>query len=261
MSVTTSVLSELHHEVRGAGAPVVFISGASGDAGHFGRAAERLADEFTAVTFDRRGCSRSRSAAAPGPMKIDEQADDVAALIGELGIAPAVVFGTSGGGNIALGLIARHPGVLRAAIIHEPALIAVAPDSTDRGDLDAILDLASHSPRAAMEAFLREHTSDATFEGLDPALRERVLTNGANFFGRELEAFASFVPAVDRIREAGVPLRVLVGRESAPAYGKAAEWLGQALDLPVGSLSGHHAPYLQHPERFAEELRAILRTM
>jgi hypothetical protein len=47
MPTTTSVLADLHHEVRGAGPPVLFISGASGDAGHFAHTAERLACEFT----------------------------------------------------------------------------------------------------------------------------------------------------------------------------------------------------------------------
>jgi pimeloyl-ACP methyl ester carboxylesterase len=59
MPATTSVLSDLHHEIRGFGRPVLFISGMTGDAGHFTRAAERLADEFTTVTYDRRGNSRS----------------------------------------------------------------------------------------------------------------------------------------------------------------------------------------------------------
>ena len=35
MPTRTRVLSDLHHEVRGSGPPVLFISGASGDAGHF----------------------------------------------------------------------------------------------------------------------------------------------------------------------------------------------------------------------------------
>ena len=42
MSTTTVVLSDLHHEVCGTGPPVVFIPRASGDAGHFARAAEEL---------------------------------------------------------------------------------------------------------------------------------------------------------------------------------------------------------------------------
>ena len=96
MSTTTSVLADLHHEVRGSGPPVLFISGASGDAGHFARTAARLDDEFTTVAYDRRGCSRSAGLPDGEIMSIAAQADDAAELIEELELAPAIVFGTSG---------------------------------------------------------------------------------------------------------------------------------------------------------------------
>lgn len=183
MPTTTSVLSDLHHEVRGSGPSVLFISGASGDARHFARTAERLADEFTTVTYDRRGCSRSAVHAEGEVMSIAAQADDVAALIKGLGLAPAIAFGT-GGGDILLELIARRPDVLRGTVVHELALVALA-DLPDPGEdqLGPIVELAARDPRAAMEAFIRLHTNDATFESLDPELRERVLGNGARSSG------------------------------------------------------------------------------
>jgi esterase len=262
MPTTTSVLSDLHHEVRGSGPPVLFISGASGDAGHFTRTAERLADEFTTVAYDRRGCSRSADPPNGEIMSIAAQADDAADLIEELGLAPAIVFGTSGGGDIALELAARRPEVVRGAIVHEPALIAMAGER-EAGDLELepIVELAAVDPRRAMDAFVRKHTSDATFEALDPRLRERVLGNGANFFSRELAAFASYVPDADRILANGVRLRMLIGRHGTPQLIRATTRLAEQLGLAVEPTSGHHAPYLQQPERFADELRPILREL
>ncbi len=259
MPTTSGVLSDLHHEVRGAGPPVVFITGASGDAGHFARAAERLAGEFTTVTYDRRGCSRSAPLPAVEVMSIAGQADDAALLIEELGVAPAVVFGTSGGGDILLDLLARRPAVLRGAIVHEPAVLTLAPAGDD--PLQPIAELASTDPRAAMEAFLRLNTSDATFEALDPRLRERILGGGARFFAQQLPAFRAFVPDVERIRASDVPLRLLVSADGVPPLIGATERLARELALEVGSISGHHAPYLQQPEAFAEELRPILREL
>jgi pimeloyl-ACP methyl ester carboxylesterase len=258
MPTTTGVLSDLHHEIRGAGPPVVFITGASGDAGHFARAAERLAGEFTTVAYDRRGCSRS-APLPEGVMSIAGQADDAARLIEELGLAPAVVFGTSGGGDILLDLLARRPAVLRGAIVHEPALVALA----DAGDdpLGPIVELADTDPRAAMEAFHRLNTSDATFEALDPRLRERILRNRAGFFTQQLPAYRAFLPDVDRIRVSGVPLRLVVSADGTPPLIGATRRLARELGLELGSISGHHAPYLQQPEAFAEELRPILREL
>jgi pimeloyl-ACP methyl ester carboxylesterase len=262
MPTRTRVLSDLHHEVRGSGPPVLFISGASGDAGHFTRVAEQLADEFTTVAYDRRGCSRSARLREAEVMSIAAQADDAASLIEELGLAPANVFGTSGGGDIALELVARHPELVRGAIVHEPALVALAGDPEPGDvDLEQFIELAAVAPRRAMEAFIRGASSDETFEALDPEHRERMLANGAHFFAHELQAFASYVPNADMIQAGGVPLRLLVGEHGAPPLIRATTRFAEQLGLDVRSISGHHAPYLQQPEAFAEDLRQILREL
>jgi esterase len=262
MPTTTGVLADLHHEVRGTGPPVVFISGASGDAGHFAQTTARLADEFTTVAYDRRGCSRSARLPDGELMSVAGQADDAAALIEELALAPAVVFGTSGGGDIALELVARRPEFLRGAIVHEPALVALAGEPrTGDVDLEPIVELAAIDPCRAMEAFVRANTSDASFEALDPELRERILGNGPHFFSQEIEAFVGYVPDEERIRAAGLPMRVLISEDGTPQLRRATTLFAQQLGLPVERISGHHAPYLQRPETFADELRPILRKL
>jgi pimeloyl-ACP methyl ester carboxylesterase len=261
-TTATGVLSDLHHEVRGSGPPVLFISGASGDAGHFGRAAERLAGEFTTVVYDRRGCSRSARLADGARMSIAAQAHDAAALIEELGFAPAIVFGTSGSGDIALELVARRPELVRGAIVHEPALISLAGEPQP-GDieLEPVIELAAVDPRRGMEAFVRMATSDATFEALDRDHRERMLGNGAHFFAEELGAFAGYVPDAERIRATAVPLRLLVSPNGTPQLARATARFAEQLGIAVEPISGHHAPYLEQPEEFAGELRPILREL
>jgi pimeloyl-ACP methyl ester carboxylesterase len=152
--------------------------------------------------------------------------------------------------------------VRRGAIVHEPALRGLA-GATDAevAELDRIRELAAADPRRAMEAFLRDRTSAATFETLAPELRERVLGNGANFFARELPVFVEYIPDAASIRAAGVPLRVLVGQDGAPDQIRATTSFARQIELDVRWISGHHAPYLQQPEAFAEELRPILREL
>jgi pimeloyl-ACP methyl ester carboxylesterase len=261
MNTDTASAGELYHQVRGSGPGVLFIPGASGDSGNFERVAERLADEFTVVTYDRRGNSRSPALGAGQAMSIAAQADDTGALLEAVGVTPAVVFGTSGGGNILLDLVARRPGVVRAALVHEPALIAVGAAAQDAtgSDLGPIFELAASDPGAAMEAFVRRFTSDQTFDRLDSAVRERVLGNGANFFANELQAFATYVPDIAAVSASGVPVRVLASRGSGDH--QTCEWLAGKLGASIEYLSGHHAPYAQHPEVFAEELRPLLRDL
>ncbi|WP_139274109.1 alpha/beta fold hydrolase [Saccharopolyspora flava] len=57
----------LYYETRGTGPPVLLIMGATGDGGHFDALADLLADEFTVISYDRRGNGRSsrRTTALP----------------------------------------------------------------------------------------------------------------------------------------------------------------------------------------------------
>jgi pimeloyl-ACP methyl ester carboxylesterase len=80
------------------------IMGATGDGGHFAAFADLPADEFTVVTYDRRGCGRSPAPIGWQTTSPEEQTDDAAALLAALGTAPAAVFGTSSGAAFALRL-------------------------------------------------------------------------------------------------------------------------------------------------------------
>ena len=64
MPMATVNGAELYHEVRGDGPPVLLVMGATGDGGHFDALADLLADEFTVISYDRRGNGRSPRPAA-----------------------------------------------------------------------------------------------------------------------------------------------------------------------------------------------------
>ena len=80
------------------------------------RAAGRLAGHHV-VRYDRRGYGRS--APHDGPFGIEEQVADLAAVLDG---RPAVVFGHSYGGNVALGLADRHPSLVEAVGVYETPL-------------------------------------------------------------------------------------------------------------------------------------------
>jgi pimeloyl-ACP methyl ester carboxylesterase len=256
--------TELYCEVRGSGPSVLFISGASGDAGHFSAVANTLADEFTTITYDRRGNSRSPKPAGWTTTTMGERADERRGIVGALGAAPAAVFGTSGGGIVAIDLLVRHPKVVRGAIIHEPAIISVLPYKDEvmkqlKGALDEAF--TKGGPRRAMETFLRLNMSDAVFDACDAALRERMLDNAETFFGLELAAFVAYDPDGAALARSRVPLRVLHG-DASPAYlVDTTKWLAEKTNVPTAILPGNHVPYLQRPAETAELLRPIFREL
>ncbi len=255
---------DLYYEVRGSGPSVLFISGATGDAGHFERVADLLADEFTVVTYDRRSNSRSPRPAGWDTTSTEEQADDAAGLLEALGLAPVAVFGTSGGAIIGLNLVIRHPEAVRGAILHEPPMMsALARPQEVMGAIQEIVEggMAKGGPRAAVEAFVRFAAGDENFEKLNPELRGRMLGNGETLFGTEFGAFESYRPDDATLATVEAPVQVMVGTDSTPFFGEAAQWLAARLGVEVRTLPGGHAPYFDRPEEMAKEIQPFLRRM
>ena len=178
---------ELYAEVRGSGPSVVFVPFAGGDAGASAPVVERLVGEFTVVTYDRRGCSRSSRPERWNATSMAEQADDAAGLIEALDLAPAAVFGISGGAVIILELALRWPELLPVAIPYEP-LVGTLP-GTEEVDvqLRQLLGLAKGGATRAME-FLTRLYQDA------PELRQRLVGNASVFFDIEMPASCRIGP-------------------------------------------------------------------
>jgi pimeloyl-ACP methyl ester carboxylesterase len=255
--------AEIYYETRGSGPSVLMISGATGDAGHFGDVAERLADEFMVVTYDRRANSRSPRPAGWTSTSIDEQGDDAAGLLRAIDIAPAAVFGNSGGAIIALNLAVRHRELLRGAIFHEPPLFAgmAHPDEV-QAFLQPIVEgaMARGGPRAAVEDFMRQ-AAGAPFDSLDPEMRERLVSNGDVLFGLEFGVLEPYRPDDAALAGLGIPGVVMAGAESPPFFGEVASWLSQRLGGEPVQSPGGHTPYFDRPSEFAEFLRPFLRKM
>ena len=234
----------------------------TGDAGHWEQVGGRLADEFTVVSYDRRGNSRSPRPTNWTRTSMDEQADDAAGLLQTLRLAPTTVVGTSWGATILLNLLLRHPDVLRGAVVHEPPLIPVLADpQAAMAPIQSAIQagMAAGGPRLGLEAFLRVAAGDAAYESLDPRLRERMLGNAETFFSVEFGSFEDFVPGETALTAVTVPTQVLVGRESAPLFREVCAWLAERAGMAVREIPGGHAPYLDRPAEMAEVLRPLLR--
>jgi pimeloyl-ACP methyl ester carboxylesterase len=256
--------TELYFEIRGAGPPLLLIMGATGDAGHFERLAELLADKFMVVTYDRRGNGRSPRPCGWAATSPEEQADDAAALLEALGLAPAAVFGTSLAGVIALCLVLRHPRVVSGAILHEPAFWSLFdnPDEAKRTVRATIADgMRSGGPREAIERFYRFVAGDANWEGLEPELRERVLAGADTYLEVERGAFATYLPDEATLAGIATPIQLLLGDQSLPYFAQAASRLAKRLGIEITTTTGTHFAYLDHPVKLAETMRPFLRAV
>jgi len=253
--------AELFHEVRGAGPAVLMIPGVLGDGGTFDRVAPLLADEFTVVTYDRRGNSRSPRPAGWGETSVEEQADDAAGLLEALGLPPAVVYGTSGGGAIALALALRHPDAVRGALLHEPWLPGLVGRSEARDELAHAIEggWAEGGPGGAVDAFLRAVLGNGA--ALDPGRPSRIRGNGDVAFRVESPAWGRFAPDAGELAALAAPVVVMRGRESAPLFHESAAALAQSLGVEPVPAPGAHAPQLDRPDELAAAIRPLLRRM
>jgi pimeloyl-ACP methyl ester carboxylesterase len=253
--------AELYHEVRGTGPPVLLIMGATGDGGHFDALADALADEFTVVTYDRRGNGRSPVPAGWQTTSAEEQADDAAALLEALGTGPAAIFGTSAGGNFALCLLVRHPGWVRGAVLHEPGLYALVDDfDAVRAPVRALVQEAMEAggPPAAVERFWCYVAGEAGWNRLAPALRERLRATSSTFIGVELGTYELYMPDDQTLTSLAAPVRLLVSEDSLPFLAEIAGRFGHRLGVEVATTPGGHDAYHEYPEELAAAVRPFL---
>src|SRR5262245_26160613 len=77
-----------YYELQGRGPTVVLIPSGEGDCGSFNRVAALLASEFKVITFDMPGFSRSGDPPGFDNYTWNQAADEIAALVQSLGLAP-----------------------------------------------------------------------------------------------------------------------------------------------------------------------------
>ena len=108
----------LYYEVRGAGAggaALVLLHGLGSSAADWELQAEYFGARRRVVALDLRGHGRSMDGALPA--SVGQMADDVAALLEQLGEPPADVVGLSLGGCVAQMLALRHPERVRRLVL------------------------------------------------------------------------------------------------------------------------------------------------
>jgi 3-oxoadipate enol-lactonase len=153
---------------QGRGRPILALHGGLADHRASLAYAGPLAANYRLITPDLRGAGQSRD---PGPLSWDQLADDLARLLDHLGLARAVVAGTSAGSGVALRFGLRHPE--RVA-----GLVFIAPlyPGTWRE-----LDEAPRAALARMDAYAQQTVHEGIqalqplFQALPDAIRARAL--------------------------------------------------------------------------------------
>jgi pimeloyl-ACP methyl ester carboxylesterase len=105
----------VYYEVYGEGEPLLLIHGGTATSRSWASHLPAVTGHFRVFTPDSRGHGRTNN--PMGELDYRVMADDMAALIGALGLQRLLVLGYSDGGQIALEFGMRYPGLARALVL------------------------------------------------------------------------------------------------------------------------------------------------
>jgi pimeloyl-ACP methyl ester carboxylesterase len=256
--------ARLHYEVRGDG-PLICVIGSPMVSAEFASLADALASDHTVVTYDPRGFANSTIDDPNEESTPESRADDIVAILDDLGAETADVFGSSGGAVTGLALVARHPGRVRTLVAHEPPLLELLPDAArHRADTESIIaTFRSEGLHAAWYQFMvtagfdMSAPNDGAPIEAPPEPTQQEAREASRFFNHELRETTQYLPDIGALKSARVVvgLGVASGRLVTDQTSRVlAELLGSTpVDFP-----GDHGGFLDAPEEFADVLRTVL---
>nr|WP_095878706.1 alpha/beta hydrolase [Streptomyces sp. TLI_235] len=264
--------ARIHHQVRGSGPLLLVAQSGEGDADRGRDLVDHLAADFTVVTYDRRGLSRSVPDDPSQPVPMATHADDAHRLLTALTDRPALMLGCSFGAAIGLHLAARRPGALHTLIAHEPAVLELLP-TADRDRTEQELRAVTRTYRedgwlAAVRRVTAVLGIDPHHQETEPDITAEPITearaaNFAGFLTRDIDTIlAGGLDAADLDALRGGPTRIVpaVGRTTPQQVfdRRCAAILADGLGATPVEFPGGHNGNLTHPRAFAAQLRALL---
>jgi pimeloyl-ACP methyl ester carboxylesterase len=267
--------ARLHYEVRGAadfaarrGGPLLLVIGSPMASAEFAPLADALATEHTVVTYDPRGIASSTIDDPEQDSTPDLRADDVAAILDDLGAESADVFGSSGGAVTGLALVVRHPGRVRTLIAHEPPLLELLPDAAQqRANTQDIIDTyRTDGMQVAWFKFMVNAGFDMSNpEGAElptpPEPSEEERREAGRFFNHELWHTTQYISDIKALKASST--KVLVGLGVASGHlltHQTSTALAELLGNTAVEFPGDHGGFMEAPTEFADTLRQVLAT-
>lgn len=157
-------------ERGGSGPPMVLLHGLAARWQTFGPILPALAADWHLFLLDLRG--HGKSGRVPGRYRVPDFAGDVVAFLKARVAEPAVLYGHSLGGWIALWIAAHHPGLVRAVIAGDSAIFPSTIDPNAAISYLADLPIAMRSLSQSLNQLdpdvMAEFRAGRLTDGYDP---------------------------------------------------------------------------------------------
>ena len=270
MTISEQILpvpaGQIAYRVQGRGPALLLLSGGEGDRDRSQPLAAQLASCYTVITHDRRGLSASADPADPQPpASMERHAADLEALLEQLDLGPAFVFGSSFGAH--LGMLLATRTAIRALLAHEPAVISLLSEDEQRDIRERLAEIRATAAADGVVAAMRL-TAHAV--GLDPdaisaegattpvKVKLDDPTRGRNlrfFLDNDLAALMDSPLTPDQIAEIAVPVIPAGGETSRQVWNyRCAQHLSELRAEPVVEFAGGHNGPNTHPTATAERI-------
>jgi pimeloyl-ACP methyl ester carboxylesterase len=251
-----------HYLDRGHGMPVVLVHGFPLDSRIWEAQVEALSDRYRVIAPDLRGFGQSSS---NDPFTIESLADDLHALLKEIGALPAVLAGLSMGGYVALAFAKKYPRDLRGLALIDTR----AEGDTEQGkqNRNKMIQLVREKgAKAVADDMFPEMIADDTVkhrQDVAHKLRRIMESQSRKTIENALVAMRDRPDFTSELHNIPVPTLILVGEHDAitpPGLSEAMSKLIRHPTLTTIRRSGHMSP-MEQPEDVTTALRRFLESL
>jgi pimeloyl-ACP methyl ester carboxylesterase len=263
---------KLHYVEQGFGEPLIFIHGYLGDYKNWIQWVEEYSNNYDAVTYSRRY-------AYPNKKVFDHEADysirihaeDLYALIQELGFKKVNLVGHSYGASTALAVTLDHPEVIESLILGEPPSVSLLEDSPEA--MENFKEFENKYLQPAQKAF-QDNENDKGLDIFYKAIlgedrfsinqvseiwKQKRMENISEVWGTKTTELKIPVDK-SKIQELQIPVLLLIGDRSPQwlrEIGKEMNHLMPQSELVVIENSSHGL-YFENPEACDKAIREFL---
>jgi pimeloyl-ACP methyl ester carboxylesterase len=203
--------AQIHYEVRGDGPLVVLSLGFAATGATYEGLVADLARDHRVVTWEPRGCG---SSSPGGPYDIAMDADDLLALIEELG-PPAVVYAAGHGVNVTTRATARDPDAVRAFVT--PGIVTALREHLEGTEgfassqpvMEMLIEQLRRDPRAAVRATVASLNPQYDEDELRARVDETLAYTSPETTLARLESWLADESALEELRALGARLAVV----------------------------------------------------
>jgi pimeloyl-ACP methyl ester carboxylesterase len=244
----------MYYEVHGAGKPMVLLHGGLGSGEMFGPILPTLAENHQVIAADLQG--HGRTADIDRPLDLGFMADDIAALIDQLGLEKPDIVGYSLGGGVAFTTASKYPEKVRKLVVTS---VYLRPDA-----IDPALQAMQGQVNASAAEFMKDTPMYQLYQQVAPRPED---------FGRLLDKIGGYMSnpfdLTESFRNLRVPTMLVAGDADQAPPSHVVEmfklldgglrdggWMGE--NRPKGGHALAILPGLQHYNIFASPLLAAV---